>query len=492
MLLAIAYLASSSVLSVHTLFQFWLFLAARRSRRAATPASAEAWPVITVQLPIFNERYVARRLLETVAALDYPRDRIEIQVLDDSTDDTTALIAQTCRELAAAGHAIEHLRRETRVGFKAGALEYGLARARGELVAMFDADFMPPRDFLKQTVPHFGDGRVAVVQARWGHANREESVLTRIQGFFIDVHFDVEQVGRSTLGCFVNFNGSGGLWRVAAIRDAGGWSADTLTEDLDLSYRAQLRGWRVVFLDDVEAPAELPADVRAFRSQQYRWMKGVAQNAMRLAPAVLRSAMPARVKAHALAHLFESSNFAAMLMVLVLTPIAAHGVATGSLSTWVVLNPLWILNAALLAPVYLAPRWRRVRGVRGSVGGLLLWVAFLAVSTGLALHNTVAVIAGFAGHRSEFVRTPKAGDGPAISRGRYRVRADVLLVFELLMFLYLGAALVASAWWGTLHVMWIPALAFVGLGALLAGYARPWLVDRFTRTIPATTDAVGP
>jgi hypothetical protein len=474
MWLAIAYCALSSVLFVHTVFQFRLLVAARRGRRIATPGARGEWPRVTVQLPIYNERYVAARLLEAIAALDYPRDRLDIQVLDDSTDETTALVAERCRALREQGLAIEHVRRGDRAGFKAGALQYGLERARGELVLLFDADFMPRADFLRETVPHFADPRVAAVQARWTHANRDESLLTRIQGFFLDVHFSVEQVGRRELGCFVNFNGTAGIWRIAAIRDAGGWCADTLTEDLDLSYRTQLRGWRIVFLDEIEAPAELPADVRAFRAQQYRWMKGLAQNAVRLLPTILRAPLPARVKAHACAHLFESSNFAAMLMVLLLTPILAGEVARGTAGAWTVLNPIWLVNAVLLAPVYFAPRRGRARGVRGWLGGLSLWVGFLAVSAGLSLHNTVAVLAGFAGRRSDFVRTPKAGDGPAISRGAYRVRRlDGVVPLEVLLWLYMGGALIWAARAGALYLMWIPGLAFVGLTALLAGYLRP-------------------
>ncbi|MEO8843121.1 MAG: glycosyltransferase family 2 protein [Kofleriaceae bacterium] len=470
MWLAVIYLLLSSVLSIHTGFQFWLWLAARRggSQRAERPLPARLARV-TIQLPIFNERYVARNLLDAIAQLDYPRELLEVQVLDDSTDDTSALLADACGELAASGLAITHLRRGTREGYKAGALAYGLALASGELVAVFDADFRPARDFLRRAIPPFADPRVAAVQARWTHANRDESLLTQIQGLFLDVHFAVEQAGRAALGCFVNFNGTAGIWRVAAVVDAGGWQSDTLTEDLDLSYRAQLRGWRIEFVLGLETVAELPSDVRAFRAQQYRWMKGVAQNAVKLAPRVIAARLPFRVKLHALAHLFESTNFAAMTGVLVMTPFAAQKVAAGVFPWWVVLNPLWAMNVVLLGLVYFAPRKSRASGLRGSVGGLVLWVGFLAVSLAMSLHNALAVLSGFCGVRSGFVRTPKRGDGPAIAHGTYRLKLDGLVLGDLAFWVFLGGSLLAAAGSGELQLCWVPGLAFIGLTALLAG-----------------------
>lgn len=463
MILTIVFFALSTLTVWHSAFHARLYLAARRqagTRRAAAPAT---WPRVTVQLPLYNERYVADRLLAHVAALDYPRDRLQLQVLDDSTDETVALVAERCRELAARGFDIAHVRRRDRVGFKAGALAHGMATATGEFVLVLDADFMPRPGLLRDLLPDFADPRVAVVQARWTHANLEHSWLTRIQGFFIDFHFEVEQVGRGRLGCFTNFNGTAGVWRVAAITDAGGWCADTLTEDLDLSYRAQLRGWRIVVRPEVEVPAELPADIRAFRGQQHRWMKGVAQNARRLVPRILGARIPVTVKAHACAHLLESTTFAALLLLTIATPLAAHEIAHGRLSPWVVLNPLWLASIAM-APAYFAPR----RTGEGWLRALGRWVAFLALSFGLALHNTAAVVAGLVGKRSEFVRTPKAGDGPRIARGAYRVgRTDGMLLAETLLLAYLVVGIVAAARSGTLYVMWFPLLTAGGLAVML-------------------------
>jgi cellulose synthase/poly-beta-1,6-N-acetylglucosamine synthase-like glycosyltransferase len=482
MWIAAVYLGLSAVLTIHTGFQFWLMLAARRRRVVVPPAQAgDALPFVTIQLPVYNERYIARHLLDAVARLDYPRDRFEIQVLDDSTDETTELLAAHCKLLAASGLSVSHVRRGTRAGYKAGALAHGLDLARGDLLLLLDADFMPQPDLLRQMTPYLGDPRVCAVQARWAHANRDASLLTRVQAFFIDVHFSVEQVGRSSLGCFVNFNGTAGLWRAAAIRDAGGWQADTLTEDLDLSYRAQLRGWSIIFAHDLEVPAELPDDVQAFRTQQHRWMKGVAQNARKLARAVLRARVPARVKAHALAHLFESSNFLAMAAVLVLTPIAAHLVVTGGMPWWVLLNPLWALNVMLLAPVYLTTH--RAHGGGSLVAGIALWAAFLAMSMGMALHNGSAVLGGMIGTRGEFVRTPKRGEGPSIAGGVYRVPLDRRLARDVVFWCYLGGSLIWGLAAGALYLLWIPALGFVGLTAMLAGTVRG--VRRAERTHPA-------
>ncbi|HEX9880338.1 MAG TPA: cellulose synthase family protein, partial [Candidatus Binatia bacterium] len=245
-------------------------------------------PTVTVQLPIYNERYVIQRLLEAVCSLDYPRDRLEIQVLDDSTDDTADIVRRLVAHYQKQGLSVVHIRRGTRQGFKAGALKEGLERARGEFIAIFDADFVPSPDFLRKTIPYFCDPRAGMVQARWGHTNADYSLLTRAQSVGIDGHFSIEQGARAWSGLFLNFNGTAGVWRSQAIRDAGGWQADTLTEDMDLSYRAQLAGWRLKYVMHVSCPAELPVQVGAFKSQQFRWAKGSMQTARKILPALLR------------------------------------------------------------------------------------------------------------------------------------------------------------------------------------------------------------
>jgi len=329
---------------------------------------------------------------------------------------------------------------------------------------VLDADFMPHPSLLRDLVPHFADPSVAVAQARWSHANRAQSWLTRLQGSFIDFHFSIEQVGRNQLNCFVNFNGTAGMWRVAAIRDAGGWRADTLTEDLDLSYRAQLRGWRFVVCHNVTAPAELPADIRAFRGQQHRWMKGVAQNARLLLPAVWRAPLPLRIKAHAAVQLLETTLFGVLLALLVLSPIAAVAVAHHRCSAWTMANPLLLVSVAL-SPVYFIHRTSTDAG--SVLRRFCDWQLMLAVSTGLALHNTIAVISGLRGESGEFVRTPKAGDGPAIAAGAYRVRGRQRVVLaEVFLWGYLVAGLIYGVATGHGYLMWFPALAVIGLTAM--------------------------
>ncbi|MCA9493397.1 MAG: glycosyltransferase, partial [Myxococcales bacterium] len=270
----IAYLAVLSLLSVNGLHRLWMVIAFWRRRPSIAPPDPAEWPVVTVQLPVFNERYVVERLIRAVAALDWPRDRLEIQVLDDSTDDTTELSARLVDELRAQGHDIQLVHRTDRTGFKAGALAAGLAVAKGDLVAVFDADFVPTPDFLRRLVPWFADPGVGMVQARWGHLNAEQDWLTAAQATLLDGHFVIEHTARNASGRWFNFNGTAGIWRRQAIVDGGGWQHDTLTEDLDLSYRSQLAGWRFLYLPEVVAPAELPPDMRAFKAQQHRWAKG--------------------------------------------------------------------------------------------------------------------------------------------------------------------------------------------------------------------------
>jgi cellulose synthase/poly-beta-1,6-N-acetylglucosamine synthase-like glycosyltransferase len=373
------------------------------------PRPPAVWPTVTVQLPLYNERYVARRLLEAIGNLDYPTDRLEIQLLDDSTDETTDILRGVARELRARGLTITHRRREGRAGYKAGALAVGFQEARGEFVAIFDADFMPSPDFLLQTIPYFAEPQVAVVQARWGHLNRDFSLLTVAQSFGIDGHFGVEQSARSWGNLFLNFNGTAGVWRKAAISDAGGWSADTLTEDLDLSYRAQLRGWRIMYVPDLNCPAELPALMSGFKSQQRRWAKGSMQTALKLLPAVFRTPRSPWVKYQAFMHLTYYMVHPLMLAVTLLsismielqdqdlfTP-PSWGV--GLACSLVTLGPLSMI---VYAQRVLYPQWWR-----------RIWQlpSLMVVGIGVALSTSLAVLGAFWGKDREFIRTPKFGIG---------------------------------------------------------------------------------
>src|SRR6267142_5716959 len=282
----------------HRYYLVYLYLKNRGKEPKPGPPLSPA-PVVTIQLPLYNEMYVADRLIEAVCRIDYPRERLEIQVLDDSADETRSIAEQTVRRFAAEGIDIKYYHRVDRIGYKAGALEAGLKVARGEFVGIFDADFIPTADFLARLMPHFRDPKVGMVQARWGHINQDYSLLTKIQAILLDGHFILEHGGRNRGGRFFNFNGTAGVWRRSAIADAGGWQHDTLTEDLDLSYRAQLRGWRFVFVSDVIAPAEVPVEMNAFKSQQHRWAKGSVQTCLKLLPRILRADLPLGVKVEA-------------------------------------------------------------------------------------------------------------------------------------------------------------------------------------------------
>ncbi|HEU4369514.1 MAG TPA: cellulose synthase family protein [Methylomirabilota bacterium] len=381
----------------------------RRGRRqpTATAPPLTVWPAVTVQLPIYNERYVARRLLEAVGSLDYPASRLEIQILDDSTDETTAILAQTARALAARGLNVVHLHRRDRAGFKAGALATGLKEAGGEFVAIFDADFVPPPDFLRRALPYFGDPGVAVVQTRWGHLNRDFSLLTVAQALGIDGHFAVEQPARSRAGLFLNFNGTAGVWRRIAIDDAGGWTHDTLTEDLDLSYRAQLRGWRIEYRAEIVCPAELPVLVTGLKSQQRRWARGSIQTAVKLLPDVLRSSRSVWVKYQAAIHLTYYAIHPLMLLVVVLSA------------------PLLLARPVMPAPASLAAA-SLIFGLAASGPGCMLvyaqrvlgdgWLArawrlpaIMVIGVGLAWSTSLSALGGLRSRDRTFVRTPKFG-----------------------------------------------------------------------------------
>jgi cellulose synthase/poly-beta-1,6-N-acetylglucosamine synthase-like glycosyltransferase len=367
-------------------------------------------PYVTIQLPIYNEQYVVERLLENIARLEYPLSKLEIQVLDDSTDDSVVNTAAQIEELQKTGLDIQHIRRENREGYKAGALKEGLKIAKGEFIAIFDADFLPESDWLKKTVPYFKDPEIGVVQTRWGHINRDYSILTRIQAFALDAHFTLEQVGRNAKGHFINFNGTAGIWRKECIIDAGNWEGDTLTEDLDLSYRAQLKNWKFKYLEDVETPAELPVVISAARSQQFRWNKGGAENFRKTVWSVITAKnIPFKTKFHGVMHLLNSSMFLCVFLVAILSiPMLYIKNTFGHLGWIFEVTSFFIVSTVILFICY----WFTYKSIQGSglenfVDYIRLFFTFFSVALGFSLHNTVAVLEGHMGKRSEFVRTPK-------------------------------------------------------------------------------------
>ncbi len=364
---------------------------------------------VTVQLPMFNEMYVAERIIETVAEFDYPRDKFQIQVLDDSTDETKDIIAKKVAEVAARGINIQHIHRVDRTGYKAGALDAAMDRVEGEFIAIFDADFVPDKNFLKRTMPYFKDG-IGVVQTRWGHLNKSYSLLTELQAFGLNGHFAIEQGGRNASEHFINFNGTAGVWRKACIEDAGGWEHDTITEDLDLSYRAQMRGWKFKYLEDVESPAELPITMSALKSQQHRWMKGGAEVFIKMWKSLVKyPGLKFSDRIHGLAHLFNSSVFVFILILSILSLFVLHIKDSFSdLNLFIQFGAFFISSTVFLAFYY----WNSFRDKRGNFFGDLIrfigrFFQFLTVSMALSLSNAVAVIEGYLGIKSSFVRTPK-------------------------------------------------------------------------------------
>ncbi|MGH7284613.1 MAG: glycosyltransferase [Polyangiaceae bacterium] len=456
-LLCAAYFAVLFLLSMYGLHRSHLVitclrhrkkLAARVTENSGAAALPTELPYVTVQLPIFNEATVAPRLLDHIARLDYPRDRLEVQVLDDSTDETRALVMAHVARLQEqpqvqagdpTGLDIKYIHRVDRTGYKAGALDAGLKVAKGDIVAIFDADFLPQPDFLKSIVGDFSDPTVGMVQARWGHMNRGHSLLTRVQALMLDGHHLVENRARAASGWLFNFSGTGGAWRKAAIEDAGGWQHDTLTEDLDLSYRAQMAGWKFIYREAVVTPAELPEDVSAFRAQQFRWAKGTVQTARKLMKRVMTSELTLMQRAEAFFHL--TPHFAYPLMVflsLLLLPALVLMPATNVRAMFLIDLPLCIGTTGSLAAFYAMAERAQGRRRRDA---LVVLPALLALGAGLAPHLTKAVIEGLGSMSGEFVRTPKKGVFGG--QQRYRTRADLPLI-EIALGLVSLASVVAS------------------------------------------------
>jgi len=409
--LALSYLLVVGVLALYGFHRYCiLFLYFKHRREVPTSvARFKELPRITVQLPIFNELYVVQRLLKSVAELDYPRHLLQIQVLDDSTDETTSLAETGVQELLDQGFSVEYIHRIDRTGYKAGALENGMDSCTGEYILILDADFVPKPNLLLETVHFFTDPKVGMVQSRWGHINRDYSTLTHIQAMFLDGHLVLEQTARSRAGRFINFNGTAGLWRRSCIAEAGGWQHDTLTEDLDLSYRAQLKGWRFLFLKDLITPAELPVDMNGFRSQQHRWTKGSIQTCKKILGTVWRSSLPLLVKLEATVHL--TSNFAYLLLVFLCVLLheapRTSELLSGPWRTLLFDVPVFVL-ASLSAAVFYAVA-QRENDPRGWLKEIVYLPLLLSLGIGMSISNAKAVLEAVFNHQTEFTRTPKYG-----------------------------------------------------------------------------------
>jgi len=446
----------------YSLVQLSLLLNYRKRKVSGNKQWNGEWPSVLIQLPVFNERYVVERLIDATCRLDYPKEKLSIQLLDDSTDESFDIATEIVEKYASEGFDIQQVQREKRVGFKAGALQYGLGQTNAEFVSIFDADFVPDPGFLKRAIPEFVDEKIGMVQSRWGHLNREYSLLTKVQAFALDAHFTVEQMGRNLGSHFINFNGTAGIWRRTCIVDAGGWSADTLTEDLDLSYRAQLKGWKFKFLEEVVSPAELPAEMNALKSQQYRWNKGAAECAKKHINNVFQAkGLAFSTKVHAFFHLLNSSIFIWIVICALLSlPLIVLKNEVVGYELLFASGGVLLFSFFVLAFFY----YTAFRSIKTSPNRTFFWLypAFLSLSMGMSLHNARAVLQGYIGKRTPFVRTPKwnlIGTSGSFKQKKYSdKKIPPLLWLEGLLGIYFLFALVVGlrlGEWGfiPLHAM---------------------------------------
>jgi cellulose synthase/poly-beta-1,6-N-acetylglucosamine synthase-like glycosyltransferase len=446
LMMMIPYFIVLVILAVYGLHRYWLVYDYYKYRKnvPGPPPECKEWPRVTVQLPIFNERYVIERLVEAVARFDYPHELLDVQVLDDSIDETRD-VARACVERhAALGMPISYIHRTNREGYKAGALENGLKTSQGEFVAIFDADFIPEPDFLRRTVPYFQNPEIGMVQTRWTYLNQDYSLLTQVETILLDGHFVVEHGARSRRGTFFNFNGTAGVWRRTAIDSAGGWEHDTLTEDTDLSYRAQLKGWKFLYLPDIECASELPVDMNGFKAQQARWAKGLMQTAKKILPQVLRSNAPWHVKAEAFFHLTANISYPLMVLFSVtLLPVMIVRFYQGWFQMLLIDLPLFLASTCSISSFYLVAQkeihpktWWRT----------FLYLPFvMAVGIGISIRNAQAVIEAIVGKKSEFARTPKfriEGKKDTFVAKKYRNKAGWMPYAEILLGIYFAATIV--------------------------------------------------
>jgi len=445
--LLIPYFTVLIILAAYGAHRYWLVYLYYKHKKKKTTEPAAHFPIddlprVTVQLPIFNEQYVVERLLDAVCRLDYPKEKLDIQLLDDSTDETVEVARILVERYAALGNPVVYLHRDNREGYKAGALEAGLKTAKGEFVAIFDADFVPPSDFLMKCIHHFTDPKVGMVQTRWTHINRNYSVLTQVEAILLDGHFVLEHSGRSRSGVFFNFNGTAGMWRRSAIDEAGGWEHDTLTEDTDLSYRAQLKGWKFLYLQDVECPAELPVEMTAFKTQQARWAKGLIQVSKKILPKVFASDASRHVKIEAWYHLTANLSYPLMIVLSVLLlPAMVIRFYQGWFQMLYIDLPLFMASTFSISSFYLVSQkelfpkiWLR---------SLLYLPLLMALGIGLTITNTRAVLEALAGKQTAFARTPKyrvESKKDRVGATKYRKRLGWVPWIELLIGFYFALA----------------------------------------------------
>ncbi|MFA8342176.1 MAG: cellulose synthase family protein [Rhodothermaceae bacterium] len=455
------------VYSLHALYLVYL----RKKYNSLTPQHCKDYQFtekVTIQLPVYNELYVVDRLINKVCNIDYPQHLLEIQVLDDSTDETTNLIKKIVEEKKLSGINITHIHRTDRIGYKAGALNHGLQKASGDFIAVFDADFLPEKDFLKKTLPCFTNANIGMVQTRWEYINEDYSLVTKAQALALDGHFVIEQTARNRAGLFINFNGTGGVWKKECILDAGNWQHDTITEDLDLSYRAQMRGWKFVFISDVTCPSELPAEINSLKSQQFRWTKGAIETAKKILPQLWKSELPARIKLFSTLHLTCNIVFPLVLLIallnLPLMLIKIEESYTHLFSVMLIFSPAFLISFYfyLVAQKTISPDWKKK---------IILFPLFMAGNMGLSVNNTRAVVEGLFNKKTPFIRTPKfsiKNKNDSWQKNKYISEYSVNLytVIELLIALYCLAGVAASLYFYEIATLPFQLMFFFGFTAV--------------------------
>ncbi len=433
-----------SIFGAHRYYLLYLYNK-NKNKKIEPKAKFDELPGVTIQLPLFNELYVAERLINAVCRFDYPKEKMEIQVLDDSTDETQKIVSKVVDKYKKMGFDIKYIHRKNRKGYKAGALDEGLKISKYDYCAIFDADFIPPRDFLKRTIHYFTDPKIGMVQIRWGHINRKYSLLTEVQSVLLDGHFVIESAVRNKTGRFFNFNGTAGIWRKQAINDGGGWQHDTLTEDLDLSYRVQLKGWNFVYIPDMIAPAELPVNIKAFKTQQHRWAKGAIQTAKKLIPTIFRAKIPLKNKIEAFFHLYSNIAYLFMIPLSILifpTVLIRRGLAWNQMI--LIDIPFLLLATFSFSSFYIVAQKQYLKTWSSKIK-FLPFVS--AIGIGLSVNNAIAVLEGLFDKESEFVRTPKYGvkkSGDDVKTKKYKSKKGYLPYLELLLGLYFTMTVIVS------------------------------------------------
>lgn len=474
-IILVIYAACIILVFIYSLIQLSLSIAYAKNRKKKAAAvhpvfNPETAQKVTIQLPMFNEMYVSDRIIEAIANFDYPRDKFDIQVLDDSTDETKDLIAKKVAEVAARGIQIEHIHRVDRTGYKAGALDAAMDKVKGDFIAIFDADFVPEPDFLQKTMPHFDSDEIGVVQTRWGHLNKSYSLLTELQAFGLNGHFAAEQGGRNASGHFINFNGTGGIWRKKCIESAGGWEHDTLTEDLDLSYRAQLRGWKFKYLEHVVAPAELPITMSALKAQQHRWMKGGAECFVKMWRTILTfENVKLSDRIHGMAHLFNSTVFVFILIMSIMSLGILHIKDSFSDLNYIIRYGVVFISSTVFLMYYywLAYRDKTENTFKSFIRFVGRFFQFLVVSLGLSLSNTVAVLEGYLGIKSSFVRTPKfnVNKKTEFKGNKYDKKSiSIITIGEGLLMVVFGFTAINRAIYGDLGMVPFHLMLSIGYG----------------------------